>query len=52
MLDAVRERMANHAEGYDPLTLLKPYLQTSIDGMAVFSRWVDQVAAASKTSGA
>jgi hypothetical protein len=33
LLEQVRERMLAGAEGYDPLSLFQPYLNTSMAGM-------------------
>ncbi len=33
MIDQIREQMASGAEGYDPLTLFKPYLSGGMGSM-------------------
>lgn len=38
MIDKVREQMAAGAEGYDPLTLLKPYLNSGIGSMEALQK--------------
>ncbi|MBP0049023.1 hypothetical protein H9C73_09750 [Marinobacterium sp. AK62] len=38
MIDKVREQMEAGAEGYDPLTLLKPYLNNGIGSMEAFQK--------------
>ncbi|MBA4501903.1 DUF6489 family protein [Marinobacterium marinum] len=38
MIDQVREQMNAGAEGYDPLTLLKPYLNSGIGSMESFQK--------------
>ncbi|MBV0931929.1 DUF6489 family protein [Marinobacterium weihaiense] len=40
MIDKVREQMESGAEGYDPLTLLKPYLNSGIGSMDAFQKLV------------
>lgn len=36
MLDQVRQRMESGAEGYDPMTLFKPYLTGGLGSMEAF----------------
>jgi hypothetical protein len=38
MIAKVREQMEAGAEGYDPLTLLKPYLNNGIGSMEAFQK--------------
>ncbi|MET3999426.1 DUF6489 family protein [Marinobacterium sp. MBR-109] len=38
MITRVREQMEAGAEGYDPLTLLKPYLNNGIGSMEAFQK--------------
>jgi hypothetical protein len=38
MIDKVREQMEAGAEGYDPLTLLKPYLSNGIGSVEAFQK--------------
>lgn len=38
MIARVREQMDAGAEGYDPLTLLKPYLNNGIGSMEAFQK--------------
>ena len=38
MIEKVREQMEAGAEGYDPLTLLKPYLNSGIGSMESFQK--------------
>ncbi|MBR9829671.1 MAG: hypothetical protein GYB41_13690 [Oceanospirillales bacterium] len=38
MIDKVREQMEAGVEGYDPLTLLKPYLNSGIGSMESFQK--------------
>lgn len=38
MIDKVREQMAAGAEGYDPLTLLKPYLSSGLGSMEALQK--------------
>jgi hypothetical protein len=38
MIDKVREQMNAGVEGYDPLTLMKPYLNSGIGSMEAFQK--------------
>jgi hypothetical protein len=38
LLDDIRERMREGAEGYDPLKLFQPYLASSIAGMDMLQK--------------
>lgn len=38
MIDKVREQMEAGVDGYDPLTLLKPYLNSGIGSMETFQK--------------
>jgi len=38
MIEKVRQQMEAGAEGYDPLTLLKPYLNNGIGSMEAFQK--------------
>lgn len=38
LLEQVRERMLAGAEGYDPLSLFQPYLDSSMAGMDAFRK--------------
>ncbi|KEA63817.1 hypothetical protein ADIMK_1944 [Marinobacterium lacunae] len=38
MISRIREQMDAGAEGYDPLTLLKPYLSQSVGSMEAFQK--------------
>lgn len=38
MIDKVRQQMEAGVEGYDPLTLLKPYLNNGIGSMEAFQK--------------
>lgn len=38
MIDKAREQMEAGAEGYDPLTLLKPYLNNGLGSMEAFQK--------------
>jgi hypothetical protein len=38
MLDDVRDRMREGAEGYDPLKLFQPYLASSLAGMDMMQK--------------
>jgi len=40
MIAKVREQMEAGAEGYDPLTLLKPYLNNGIGSMEAFQKLI------------
>lgn len=40
MVNHIREQMNAGAEGYDPLTLLKPYLSTGIGSMEALQKMV------------
>jgi len=38
MINKVKEQMAAGVEGYDPLTLLKPYLTNSVGSVEAFQK--------------
>ncbi|MGB0712940.1 MAG: DUF6489 family protein [Gammaproteobacteria bacterium] len=40
LMSKIQERMEAGMDGYDPLTLFKPYLAGSAAGMDLFSKWM------------
>lgn len=38
MMQQIREQMASGAEGYDPLSLMQPYLNQSVGAMDAFQK--------------
>ncbi|MCP3868877.1 MAG: hypothetical protein GY703_12430 [Gammaproteobacteria bacterium] len=40
LLDQVSQQMDSGAEGYDPLTLLKPFMAQSAGAMDIFNRFM------------
>ena len=50
LLDDVRERMAQGAEGYDPLKLMQPYVSGNMASWDIFQRMATGLSGASATS--
>lgn len=40
LMNKIQERMEEGMDGYDPLTLFKPYMAGSAAGMDLFSKWM------------
>ncbi len=38
LIDKLREQLRSGAEGYDPLTLFKPYMSSATNSMEMFQR--------------
>ena len=43
LMDKLREQMHAGAEGYDPLTLFKPYMGPAVSSMEMFQRFMGSV---------
>ena len=43
LMDKLREQMHAGAEGYDPLTLFKPYMGPAVSSMEMFQRFMTGV---------
>ena len=43
LMDKLREQLRTGAEGYDPLTLFKPYMGPAVNSMEMFQRFMTGV---------
>ena len=51
LVDKLREQLRAGAEGYDPLSLFKPYMNSAVNSMEMFQRFMDGVMGAGRKKG-